>query len=369
MRGFSRQFVVLACLNAALLAQSSVQLIDPKAPPKASTSLLPPAFSGWQKGKTTASRDAAQADAANAAILKEYGFTDEEQAQYGREGRTITVKAARFADAGGAYGAFTFYKSPGMLPQKIGDQGVSASELVLFYRGNILVRATLDRLTVMSAAELRELAAALPAPSGTAANLPLVPTYLPKQAYVRNSAKYVAGPLAAAQSGLSVPLPLLRLDTGAEAALGEYTTDRGTAQLVIVAYPTPQIAGERARAIEAAMHDPNASGAAEVRAVRRSGPLLAIATGAISEADARSLLAGVNYDANVTWSEPTGLEKRNNVGNLIVAAMALSGIILLAALGAGVAFGGVRLLAKRLMPGRVFDRSADVEIIRLKLTE
>ena len=35
----------------------------------------------------------------------------------------------------------------------------------------------------------------------------------------------------------------------------------------------------------------------------------------------------------------------------------------------GVAFGGFRLLMKRLYPDRVFDRSSDMEIIRLKISE
>src|SRR5206468_10183853 len=107
----------------------------------------------------------------------------------------MEIKVARFADAGGAYGAFTFYKQPEMLTESIGDQGAASNELVLFYRGNILGQARLDQVTEMSAAELRELAGELPRASGEALNLPILPSYLPKQAYVKNSAKYVVGPV------------------------------------------------------------------------------------------------------------------------------------------------------------------------------
>ncbi len=374
MKRFPLYVAVLGLALAAApvaAAQQAVELVDPAAPKNASAGLLPAQFSGWQKTAAQAGKDPAQVDGANAEVLREYGYTDSEQATYTREGRTIAVKAARFADAGGAYGAFTFYKQPEMLVQKIGDQAASASELVLFYKGNVLVQARLDQLTAMSAAELRELANALSRPSGAAANLPSLPTYLPKQAYVKSSAKYVVGPHGLAQTGSPVAADLVRFDTGAEVVLGKYTTDRGLADLVVISYPTPQIAGERLRAFEAAIRQANAAGAGAtgLHRVRRTGPMLVVAAGAISDADARSLLESVNYDANVTWSEPTFLGKKNNVANLVVAAFALCGLVLLLALAAGIAFGGVRLLVKRFFPDRVFDRNADMEIIRLHLSD
>ena len=96
----------------------------------------------------------------NAALLKEYGLTDFESATYTRDdGHKLNLKAARFADASGAYGAFTYYKMPQMLTEKIRDEGASLNERVLFFRGNVLVDAVFEKLSAMSAAELRELAA------------------------------------------------------------------------------------------------------------------------------------------------------------------------------------------------------------------
>jgi len=334
--------------------------------------LLPNTFSGWHRSAPKTLSNPAVADPANALALKEYGFNLWNSATYTRDGRTIQVKAARFADAGGAYGAFTFYKRPEMLVQKIGDQAASASELVLFYRTNVLVQAHLDQLTAMSAAELRELAAALPHASGSAANLPVLPQYLPHQAYVKNSAKYVMGPFALAQIGSPVPAQFVDFTRGGELALGKYTTDQGTADLVLISYPTPQIAGEHLRAIDAAIQQERTNtGAAStgMRMARRTGPMLVVAAGEISDADARSLLESVNYDANVTWSEPTYQGKKNNIGNLVVAALTLAGIVLVVSLAAGLAFGGIRVAVKRLLPDRVFDRSADVDIICLKLND
>ncbi len=334
-------------------------------------SFLPGEFGGWhlQSSKTTA--DPALADAAYAPVLKEYGFNELQSAVYTQPGRKLTIKAARFNDTTGAYGAFTFYKSPQMLSEKIGDQGASLNERVLFYRANVVVDAVFDRLTAMSAAELRELAIALPLPEGNARNLPSLPVYLPKQSYIKNTAKYLVGP--AALQDVDAPLDAQTVDfaRGAEATLGHYATSAGEATLMLISYPTPQIAADRLKAIEAG--HPNAATGNDSAVgnflAKRTGPLVALVSGDISTSEAKSLLASVNYDAEVTWNENTFLGKRNNVGNLIINIFLLVGILIGIALLIGIAFGGLRVLLKRLYPDRVFDRPDDVEIIRLHLLD
>ena len=79
------------------------------------------------------------------------------------------------------------------------------------------------------------------------------------------------------------------------------------------------------------------------------------------------LLNSVNYEAEVTWNEATSMSKRDNIGNLILAVFALTGIVLLIALIFGIFFGGIRILMKSLFPDRVFDRPEDVDIIQLHL--
>ena len=110
--------------------------------------LLPSTFNGWQEEKSSvkAGSDPAAADGTDAPVLKEYGFANYESADYTRNGRQMQIKAARFSDASGAYGAFTYYVQPQMQSENIGDMGVSNNRRILFYRGNVLVDATLTRL-------------------------------------------------------------------------------------------------------------------------------------------------------------------------------------------------------------------------------
>jgi hypothetical protein len=337
------------------------------------SALLPQEFGGWQlSGSVRNSPDPAKADPVNAGVLKEYGFSDFQSATYTRDdGRTLSLKAARFADASGAYGAFTFYKMPQMLVEKIGDQAASLNERVLFYRGNILVDAVFQRLSAMSAAELRELAADLPLPSGETRNLPGLPAYLPKQSYVKNSAKYVLGPATLDKVNGPVPAEFVGFDQGAEVVLGSYQASGGEADLMLISYPTPQIAAEHLRKIQAAQQ-PNAPLANSPQGPfyeKRTGPILVVASGPFSASEAKSLLASVNYDADVTWNENTFLTKKDNLANLLVNVIVLCFIIIGFALVVGLAFGGIRVLTKRIFPNRVFDRPQEMEFISLHLSE
>lgn len=325
---------------------------------------LPKSFAGWtQTGTPQITTVADKADSAYPAVLSEYGFADSETATYTRDdGRKLTIKAARFKDATGAYGAFTFYRQPQMKAEEIGTKAASANDRILFFRSNVMVDANFDRVTAMSAAELRELAGGLPSAQGSAGNLPTVPQYLPAKDAVTNSARYILGP----QALLAVKSPLtpeqIDFNVEPEVLTQDYTSSDGPLTLTIIDYPTPQIAAERLRALQSS--PPSSSG---TMLMRRSGPLLAVVTGSTGSDAAHTLLNSVNYEAEVTWDQQTSVSKRDNIGNLIVAIFALIGIILLISLIFGVFFGGIRVLLRRLFPQTAFGKPDDVEIIQLHL--
>ena len=369
--------LLLLGLGAAFAGESPATTSAAPAARATTAAILPAQFAGWQiLGTTRVSRDPAVADSVNAALLKEYGLTDFESGTYVRDdGRKVALKAIRFADASGAYGAFTYYKMPQMLKESILDQGSSLNERVLFYRGNILVDAVFDKLTAMSAAELRELSDALPLPAGNARNLPILPQYLPKSGYVKNTAKYVLGPVGLEKIAAPLPAPLVDFNASAEVALGNYQTADGIATLMLISYPTPQLAAERLRQIDAA-NPANKQGQAGRSTLlagpifaKRTGPMVVIATGAISPAEARALLSAVNYEADVTWNENTYQGKKNNLANLLLNVFLLCGILIVFAGVAGIAFGGIRIFFNHILPERVLHREKETEFISLNLAE
>lgn len=351
-------------LCASGAADSTPANKSPLGAPKAEQDLavLPNAFAGWQlASQPRKGSDPAAVDSAQSAALKEYGFAGYELATYAQAGRKLTVRAARFQDATGAYGAFTFYRLPAMLPERIGGGAAADGDRVLFFQNNFLIEARFDRITGMSAAELRELAQMLPRAEGPAANLPTLPNYLPREGVVANSTRFVLGPAAYATLGLDLPESVIDFSRNPEIAAGRVKQDSDEAVLLLISYPTPQIAIEKLSAFERLTLSPNLT-----YVVKRTGPIIKLVYGTVSTREANNLLGRVNYQAEVTWNENTGLSKRDNIGSLVIAALSLAGIIVMFSLGTGVVFGFGRAVVSRIWPSR-FGKNADAEIIRLNL--
>lgn len=326
--------------------------------------LLPDSFAGWQKTKPEKHGDnPAQVDSAFPAVLKEYGFHDFESADYTRGGRKITIRAARFDSVSGAYGAFTFYRVPEMQKENIGDEAASNNTRILFYRSNILIDATLDKTTAMSAAELRDLSNSLPQAHGNEATPPNLPGYLPKDRYVPGTARYVLGPNALALVHAPITPEQVNFEkfgSDAEVQLGDYDDHGDRSTMVIVSYPTKEIATERLKNFDTAM----ASSPGYIS--KRSGDKVILMTGNLPMADEKGLVGSVNFDATVSWTEATQIAPRDNVGNLIVAVFTLIGILLLVGFVFGIFFGGTRVLFQRILPGR-FHKEDEDEFISLDL--
>lgn len=362
----------------AVLAFVSGSAFAAKAASTQAPALLPQAFGGWQmEGTPHVSSDPAVADAANAGVLQEYRFTDLASATYTRDdGRTLKIRAARFADASGAFGAYTFYLNPQMNKEQIGDQGASLGDRVVFYRGHVLIDAQFSTETPMSGAELRELAGMLPKPGGNSGNLPSFIAFFPTRNYVANTQKYVMGPAALGAIQAPVSANLVDFGASAEASLAHYNTPSGEATLMLISYPTPQLAAEHLRRIDAAhqLATQNNAGISEIAGSgtffdKRTGPIVAVASGGISDSDAKALLGRVNYEANVTWNTPAENSEVRQLYSLILNVVVLCAILAGLAIIAGVAFGGVRILVKRFFPDKVFDRPEQMEFISLHLTE
>jgi hypothetical protein len=336
------------------------------------------------KGAVARSDDPAAADAVNAPVLKEYGFVRLEKAAYTRDdGRNLVIRAAVFEDASGAYGAFTYYYSDEMGEEQIGGQAAFLNNRVLFYQGNVLVDAVFDRMSVMSAAQLRELAGLLPQAQGNRGKPPLLPTYLPKRAFQKgiekNTTKYILGPVTLDRVGSPLPGSMVDFKSGAEVVMGKYAAAAGDATLTLIEYPTPQIAAERLRQIEASAdvshrvteQQPGVASMVDVGPFfdTRTGPIIVIAAGPLSKSEARSLMSSISYDVDVTWNENTYVSKKDNLANFLFNAIVLCGIVVGLALVAGIAFGGLRIVVKRFFPDSVFDRREAMEIISLHLEE
>ncbi len=193
--------------------------------PPAPKTLVPDAFNGWmQTGAPKLTTDPAEADAAAVVALKEYGFTSAELAGYKRDaGETLTLRALRFQDSSGAYGAYSFYRQNGWPKEQIGAGAASDKNRVIFWKGDTVVDASFSHVGPMTAGELREVAAKIPEPAGNRSLLPPVLAFLPQTNLDHQATHYAMGPAGYAGGGGVLPAGLVAFYKGAETATANYS--------------------------------------------------------------------------------------------------------------------------------------------------
>jgi hypothetical protein len=380
-----RRIAIFVCW-AALLAAPSASLGQGEPIPKGTTQLLlPPAplslpgvFDGWvESGKPETTNDAAQADPANAAALKEYGLTQSVEASYKRDSETLTLHAMRFRDLTGAYGAYSYYRQNGWPRVDIGTGAASDNNKVIFWKGATVVQADFSRVGPMSAGELREIANRMPVPRGNKGLLPPILDSLPTGSLVGQTMHYAEGTAGYAGSGGVLPAGLVGFDHDAETVTANYSLPSGTATLTIINYPEPQIAEAQEQKIRAYI---DARGKAQpfTKAlqdsdpasleVRRSGPLVAIVSGDAIPDESHRLIEMVHYSANLTGipgGAPTQIQMTSEL------LMGIAGLVLIgsaAAILLGFFLGWGRVLY-RVMRGKPVSSVYEEEFIHLDLAE
>lgn len=322
------------------------------AAPAPSAPVLPHAFAQWTStGKAVPPAPAA----ADAAILQEYGLADRAAASYAEAGNTLTVRAWRFGDATGAFGAFTFFRQPGMHAENLGSGGAVSGDHHLFWAGTTVVDAVFAHPANEEDAALSALAATLPKASGTQGIPPSLPNYLPKAQLNAGSVHYAIGPAAWARTGSAIPASAIDFSQDAEAVTAQY----GPATLALIMYPTPQIAGAHLKSIDAL---PKSTGLTS----GRSGPLLAVVSG-VPRAQAVPLLSQVKFNDYVTINHPEGYVPESvKLYHLLMGITMLVVILVSAAVLLGLFLGGGRALYRRLR-GKPVSTVSEEEFISLHL--
>ena len=369
----------MTCAQAAqptAAEKKSATVITLPPSPKA---ILPDAFDGWVTAETSKTvTDPAQADPTNAAALKEYGFNAAVEASYKREGQTLSLRALRFDDASGAYGAYSYYRQNGWPKEEIGTGAASDNKRVLFWVGTTVVDATFSQIGPESAGELREIARQLPAVYGSSSLPPPILVSLPKAQLDPQTTHYALGPAGYAGAGGVLPPSLVKFDKGAETLTANYSLTSGVATLTLIDYPTPQIAHAQVDAIRAYLKAGsqatppwpkplNDSDTASLE-VRDSGPLVVIVSGDAIPDDSHRLIESVHYDAEMTAIPQPVESEIEKTGQLLLGITALSLIGAAAAILLGGFLGGGRALY-RMATGKPASSVFDMEFIHLDLKE
>jgi len=264
-------------------------------------------------------------------LWDEYGLQVAEQAQYESGSQKFTATAYQLQDSTGALGAFDWQRPVNAKASALGKLAVETADSSMLAHGNYLLYFQGYKPTV---GDIDALYQTLPRLDQSP--LPALSSYLPENQLVANSERYVTGPVGLDKFAPGIPPSTAAFHVGAEVQLGAFQTPKGQMKLAIFSYPTPQIARERLVDFQ------RISGAV----AKRTGPLVAVILAPASPDDAERLLAQVKYEPNITWDErvPT---RRDNIGDLVINAFELIGILLAFCVVAGLSYGGVRSLRRR----------------------
>ncbi|HXH67085.1 MAG TPA: DUF6599 family protein [Candidatus Limnocylindrales bacterium] len=358
--------IVLGCVLAGLLCAFSVAADAP---------LLPNQFGPWQAEAPSKTLQAQELKAAGSkwpgaeSVLSEAGVSRIEQRAYKNGADEISLRVFVSRDPSSAFELYTFLLAPGMKASGPGGDSAGDGKDARFQVGNIVVQAEISPGAKSDG--LPELLAALRAKSDQTP-LPPVKNYLPERGRTFGSEKYALGPdgFRAAMGSLGQEVSKDLIDAvgfqnGAEAMLANYHGQHGSGVLVLLDYPTPQLAEQHRHHVELAL--PEAAKSAGVT-VERKASLLSLVFAASSAEYARAMRDAVNYETQVTWNERGQQATDPPIMLIMYKIFLFTGLFLGVATGIGIAFGGFRVIVKRLFPGKVFDRPENIEVLQLGLS-
>jgi hypothetical protein len=344
--------------------------------PAPAQGLLPSSFAGWSGSPTAGLAPPVNHNGdkttqfvadAHAATQQEYGFVSGEHANYIRGSDALAVNLYQMKDPSGAYGLYSYLRTTDMPGAGLAEHSSMSHERALVLVGNLVLEIQ-GKNVPRANADLKALAAAV-APRSESGLLPTLQQHVPTNGFVDRTDKYVLGPATLNQVFPLAEGDWLGFSEGAEAETAKYRVNGRELDLVIADFPTPQTAAKKLAALEKQF---NVNGS---RAGSNPGPLfakrditlLAIVSGATTQEEAGAILNQISSRTEVTWNEPTFQFKEPGIGVMIVGAIMGTGAICLFAIIAGLAFGGFRLVVKRVT-NRVFDRPDQVQVLQLGLS-
>ncbi len=363
---------------------------------------LPQDFAAWTASGAEAAIPLGSLPA-SPAILQEYGLVVASTRPYTHGTATLQVVLYRFKDPTGAYGLYSYLRSSGLRegslhaypPQltvfrasgdsvsyklspyaqkgdfrraDVTDHSVIAPGRALILEGSIVLDVLGPAIEGSQAAELKSLAAAV-APKSNPGPYPTLYGHLPLAGFVTDSDCYILGPAALHDYFPVAGGDWLGFGTGVEAEVGSYRVNGEDLTLLIADFPTPQVATKQLEAWATLFNVGGIEHASDKPLIfaKRSLTLVGLVYHAHSEAQAALILNHVHAGEELTWNEPSFSITDPNIGSVLVGIIYGTGFLCMFAVVAGLAFGGVRIAVKRLLPGRVFDRRDQLDVLQLGL--
>ncbi len=301
-------------------------------------------------------------------IAREYGVKSIELRTY-RLGKTkVQVAVEKASDSTAAYGLLTFYMNASMAPVKGFKLAYGNAEGTLMARGRNFLRFLRPKDSNLSDNDYSALLVFVGGTRPSTNVMASLPAPMPAKDMVSGSEKYLLGLNAAQEVLPSFRTDLLGFNQGAEVQLAQYQTDKGRSTLMVVSYPTPQIARLRFGAMSKLL-DINKEGSPDSIYGRRSGSYVFLVLNSGTEKAAMSLMSQLKVAQTVSWDQqpPSKQSFTLQVVQMILAIVVLTFFVAIAGVVAGVLFFASKRLAARFFPDWEWGHSDEEQLITLKL--
>ena len=379
------------CLFGLILALAAV--------PRCSAqqhSALPEEFAGWKA--TGPASFAMPADVSSfapvqpgqtatpnslpAPLFAETGAKWEERRTYAKGKNQISAELIELRDPSSAYEFYTAQLAPGMAASTVGEYSALDANNLVSLVGDVVLEVEQPRK--IPAPDLEQLVNVIKARAHESP-LPPIRAFLPEEDLVNGSQRYALG-AAGLRNALEPHISSIvgtqdvedaqreqylhiadqiGFSSGAETILARYQGKKGSAVLLLIDYPTPQLAELHLRHLQTALpDDPNA---AKVT-IERKGSLLSLVLTSSSAEYADALRGNINFHTQVTWNEPSATATDPPWSVVLYRIFVGTGVFMVLAVIFGIMFGGLRVLTKRYLPGKIFDRPKNIEILQLGLS-
>ncbi|HYZ87474.1 MAG TPA: hypothetical protein VE621_23870 [Bryobacteraceae bacterium] len=276
-----------------------------------SAAVLPEQLGTFKRGPVTT------VELKNPQLWQEYGLELGENAVYRDGSKSYNFTLFHFKDPTGAYAGL----------QQLEGQQPGWKQI-----GNYVYRITGDEPKESS---LRNTIATFPNLDVSAT--PTLDTYLPSQGLVKGSHRYILGPISLEQFEPQIKPSEVAFSLNAEGQAAVYRIAGKETKLLLLSYPTPQIARRKATDLQTRGD----------LVTKRAGPLVAILVNPADHDEAERFLSKIRYESAVTINEPRNRPKDGNAGDMLLSILIIAGVLILLSMLLGMAFGGFRVIRER----------------------
>jgi hypothetical protein len=345
----------------------------PRSP--AQQSILPDQFAGWRLNRCV--------DMPNRpALSDEAGQREFRSCEFSSMDRSAVISAGRYRDPSSAYEVYTSLLGPAMSPAAVGQYSAADANKFIVLIGDVVLH--IEQPRNIPAADLQQLVTRVKERAHESP-LPPIRAFLPEEDLLNGTQRYALG-AAGLRNALDPYIPSIfgtqnlqdaqreeylhiadqiGFSSGAETMLAQYQGNKGSAVLLLIDYPTPQLAELHLRHLQTAL--PEDASAAKVT-IERKGSLLSLVLTSSSPEYADALRQNINLHTQVTWNEPSATATDPPWSVILSRIFIGTGVFMVLAVIFGVLFGGIRVFTKRYFPGKIFDRPKNIEILQLGLS-